>query len=129
MVVNERVAAFAARFMRSLSQIPTPNSQLPNRSSVFPLGFWALELEVGISIEAYGRTRPDLWRDASGVRARRTHPAAGPRHLEDSHAPEATDHGELPDPDGQRANRGLHRLSRAIQHHPRPGQGRHPVSP
>ncbi len=31
--------------------------------------------------------------------------------------------------DGQRRDRSLHRLPRAVQHHPRPGQGRHPLSP
>ena len=35
----------------------------------------------------------------------------------------------LPDPDGQRRDRGLHRLSRAVQHHARAGEGRHPLSP
>ena len=41
--------------------------------------------------------------------------------------PEAPDHRVLPDPDGQRRDRGLHRLPRAVQHHARAGQGRHPL--
>ena len=34
-----------------------------------------------------------------------------------------------PGPDGQRRDRSLHRLPRAVQHHARPGEGRHPLSP
>ena len=45
------------------------------------------------------------------------------------HAPQAADHRLLSRADGQRRDRGLHRLSRAVQHHARPGQGRHPLSP
>ena len=52
-----------------------------------------------------------------------------PGHLENPHASQAADHRVLPDPDGQRRDRGLHRLPRPIQHHARPGQGRHPLSP
>ena len=43
--------------------------------------------------------------------------------------PEAADHRVVPGPDGQRRDRGLHRLPRAVQHHARSGQGRHPLSP
>ena len=50
-------------------------------------------------------------------------------HLEDAHATQAADHRLVPGPDGQRRDRGLHRLPRAAQHHARPGQGRHPLPP
>ena len=35
----------------------------------------------------------------------------------------------MPGADGQRRDRGLHRLSRAVQHHARPGERRHPLPP
>ena len=59
--------------------------------------------------------------------ARHPQPRAG--HLEDPHASEAADHRLVSGADGQRRDRSLHRLSRAVQHHARPGQRRHPLSP
>ena len=73
--------------------------------------------------------RIDLRRHAPGVRRSGAHPQSRARHLEDPHASQAADHRLVSGPDGQRRDRGLHRLSRAVQHHARTGQGRHPLSP
>ena len=73
--------------------------------------------------------RQHLQRDAPGVRRRGAAARSRPRHLENPDPSQAADHRLVPDPDGQRRDRGLHRLPRAVQHHARPGQGRHPLSP
>ena len=67
--------------------------------------------------------------DAPGVRGRRPHSQSRARHLEDPHASQAANHRLVPGADGQRRDPGLHRLSRAVQHHARARQGRHPLSP
>ena len=77
----------------------------------------------------HGGTRDHLRCHAPGIRRSGAHPESRTRHLENPDAPEAADHRVLPGADGQRRDRGVHRLSRPIQHHARPGQGRHPVSP
>ena len=80
-------------------------------------------------MDADGDTRNRLRRDASGVRRSGPHPQPRARHLENPHPPQAADHRLLSGPDGQRRDRSLHRLSRPVQHHARPGEGRHPLSP
>ena len=79
--------------------------------------------------ESHGSRRQHFQRDAPGVRRSGAPSRARPRHLEDPDPSQAPDHRVVPDPDGQRRDRGLHRLPRPVQHHARPGQGRHPLSP
>ena len=78
---------------------------------------------------AHGRTRTDLRRHARGVRRGSPAAVARSRHLAHPHPSQAPDHRVVPGADGQRRDRGLHRLPRAVQHHARPGQGRHPLPP
>ncbi len=90
-----------------------------------PFAFSAVRPVVGDRNRGttHGRRRQHLQRHAPGVRWSGATAGARPRYLEDPHEPQAPDHRLVSDSDGQRRDRSLHGVSRAVQHHARAGQG------
>src|SRR5216117_667214 len=73
--------------------------------------------------------RIDVWSDARGVQCRSPPAEARPGSLEDSHEPETANRRVLPGADGQRRDRGVHRVPGPVQHHARACERGHPLPP